>query len=85
MKTDPNHFAFCLPPLIEQRKNETTEELIQRIEETQRAVQQAPPLTKREYFAAMAMQALINSDYGGDALPEVAVEYANQLIIDLNR
>jgi hypothetical protein len=48
-----------------------------------------PGLTKREYFAAMAMQGLLaNVDDGQMAFGSVALEaisYADALIIQLNR
>ena len=46
-------------------------------------------LTKREYFAAMAMQALITNDkdynYCCDELAMYALRYADNLIIELNK
>ncbi|GGH02878.1 hypothetical protein [Pedobacter zeae] len=41
-------------------------------------------LTKREYFAALALQGLL-SYHGGGLLAERAVEQANALIYELNK
>jgi hypothetical protein len=49
----------------------------------------APGLTKREYFAAKALQSLVTTVYQGDmpweALPVEAVRFADLLIAELNR
>jgi hypothetical protein len=46
-------------------------------------------LTKREYFAAKALQSLVTTVYQGDmpweALPVEAVRFADLLIAELNR
>ena len=44
-------------------------------------------LTKRELFAAMAMQGILagNDEYGGRKLAEVAVGFADALIAELDK
>ena len=46
-------------------------------------------LTKREYFAAMAMQGILSShvgnDYGYEELADYAIDQADALIIELNK
>ena len=43
-----------------------------------------PTLTKREYFAGLAMQGLVYKDWAKPAA-EMAVEYADALIEELER
>lgn len=46
--------------------------------------QSMPGLTKREYFAAMAMQGLLRvDDHGPDRIAEWAISYADALIEEL--
>lgn len=46
-----------------------------------------PGLTKREYFAAMAMQGLLSNSgtYSERSTPELSVHYADALIAELNK
>ena len=45
----------------------------------------SPGLTKREYFAGLAMQGLIAHGYGLIQGPELAVEYADALLKELEQ
>lgn len=56
-------------------------------ERLQRERLQEPKITKREYFAAMAMQGFcsINEDYEADRIALWAVDQADQLIAQLER
>lgn len=51
----------------------------------------APGLSKREYFAAKAMQGLLSCDYvgnvgkSGEEVANMAIEYADALINELNK
>lgn len=43
-------------------------------------------LTKREYFAALALQSILTNKFAGrESMAEAAVFYADQLIEELNK
>lgn len=46
---------------------------------------EVPGLTKREYFAAMAMQGMLNTSWHIDDVPKKAVQMADTLINALNQ
>ena len=43
------------------------------------------PLTKREYFAAMAMSGMSDADYTAETTAKIAVKLADSLINELNK
>lgn len=74
MKTNPNDPAFATPD------NGT---------ETMTTWQGQTGLTKREYFAAKAMQGILANPnlnkYSKDTLVNIAVSHAESIIIELNK
>ena len=73
-QTDPNDQAFATPPTFSEEFGICPQE---------------KGLTKREYFAAMAMQGMLSNQHGyfleHDKLSKYALSYADSLINELNK
>ena len=97
MKTHPDHFLRG-PYIIDHTNYASGEAFSDALKQIGEALQETPPLTKREYFAALAMQGLLSCDGIHTAvynqypekkshhiIAQSAVAIADKLIEELNR